>query len=362
MAIKSEVHKHWDDIPVWLQTGERLDGFGQYSKEYFEEGQRLRYLPERFECILDFVEFGSYDGRLVLEIGMGQGCDMAEFANAGAHVIGMDLSLRNCLVAQKRLEVYGLEGGVMNADAEAIPLPNDSVDDIYSFGVLHHTPDMRTGFREVERVLSPGGSLTMMLYRRNWSLWRFQCTYLGWLFLQTVKSDRWKRFYRRIGDLFHIKSFSDDRLLDDYQRVARARKYALQEICAFMTDGPTNPLSQFVTREDITEGFPHLLPEAFYECYLGPVPIVNRVIGSGIRRLLARAFGGFLFFRFRKPVGPDGEAAGRPPFASTGFRSLMVDPVNKAPLTWHDEFVEAENGDRYPVVSGVPVLREEAKC
>ena len=51
---KKDVHQHWNEIPVWFQAGESLAGFEEYSRDYFEESKRLRYRPERFECIRDF--------------------------------------------------------------------------------------------------------------------------------------------------------------------------------------------------------------------------------------------------------------------------------------------------------------------
>jgi ubiquinone/menaquinone biosynthesis C-methylase UbiE len=359
--LKERVHDHWDEIPVWFQAGERLDGLEEYSLDYFERTRQFRYVPERFRCILDFVDFAHFRQRLVLEIGCGQGCDLVEFARAGAHVIGSDLSIRNCLVAQKRLRAYGLSGQLVTLDAESIPFADESVDDIYSFGVLHHTPRMHDAFKEVERVLKPGGSLTMMLYRRSYSLWKWQCTYLGWLFMRTVRSDSWKRFYRWMGEIFRIKSFLTDELLDRYQELARRRTYSREEICAFMTDGPTNPLSQFVDPPDIKRGFPGLVPERFYNCYLGPIPVVNKILPAGFRRLVARWLGGFLFFRLRKPRGNAQVARRAAPPTLDEFRELLVDPVLKRPLRWHDDLAQAENGDCYPIVSGVPLLRTEAR-
>ncbi len=170
LSIKQQVYQQWNEIPEWFQAGEPLDGLETYSRAYFEEGKRLRYRPERFECIRDFVDFPAYKDQLLIEVGTGQGCDLNEFAAAGAHVIGADLSQRNCLVAQQRLETYGRQGHFVNVDAESIPLCDNAVDHVYSFGVLHHTPDMFGAFQEVARIVKPGGTVTMMLYRKNWSL------------------------------------------------------------------------------------------------------------------------------------------------------------------------------------------------
>ena len=40
---------------------------------------------------------------------------------------------------------------------------------MYSWGVLHHTPNLQAALDEATRVLAPGGELKLMLYhRRSW--------------------------------------------------------------------------------------------------------------------------------------------------------------------------------------------------
>jgi len=112
--------------------------------------------------------FAGFDanGRRVLEVGVGMGADHAEWARSGAKLAGVDFSPRAVEWTAQRLAAEALPHGLAVADAERLPFPDDSFDLVYSWGVLHHTPDTAAAFREVHRVLRPGGELRAMIYHR----------------------------------------------------------------------------------------------------------------------------------------------------------------------------------------------------
>jgi len=47
------------------------------------------------------------------------------------------------------------------ADAEALPYPDDSFDLLLGHAVIHHLPNLDTSFKEMARVLRPGGRLVL---------------------------------------------------------------------------------------------------------------------------------------------------------------------------------------------------------
>lgn len=150
---KHEVRDFWEREAC----GERY-GAAQDQKRYALE-------PE----IIPFASFASGKGKRVLEIGVGMGADFVRWAGAGADATGVDLTERAVSLTQRRLAERELSGVVEVADAERLPFPDNRFDIVYSWGVLHHTPQPELAFREAVRVLAPGGQLRVMVYhRRSW--------------------------------------------------------------------------------------------------------------------------------------------------------------------------------------------------
>ncbi len=167
--LKRRVQEFWDETPCGSKHAEAPEG----SRAFFEQVERRRYELEPF--IPAYADFESARGETVLEVGVGLGTDLVRFARAGALVTGVDFSERAVELVRRRLEFEGLEGEVLVADAESLPFADSSFDRVYSWGVLHHTPDTAAAVAEAARVLRPGGKLCVMLYgRRSWvgfALW-----------------------------------------------------------------------------------------------------------------------------------------------------------------------------------------------
>lgn len=105
-------------------------------------------------------------GLAVLDVGCGQGIDLARYARNGAQVTGVDLTPRHVELARSHLRAFGLDGEVLRGDAEALPFRDDVFDRVSSNGVLHHTPNLDAALREIRRVLRPSGLATIVVYNR----------------------------------------------------------------------------------------------------------------------------------------------------------------------------------------------------
>jgi SAM-dependent methyltransferase len=175
--VKNGVREFWDVRPCGAKHAQAAEG----TPEFFAAVERTRYQLEPF--IEDYARFRDAKDERVLEIGVGLGTDLARFAGAGAEVTGVDLSPKSVRLARRRLTLAELDGEVLQADAEQLPFPDASFDRVYSWGVLHHTPDTQAAVKEAIRVLRPGGELCVMLYgRRSWvafGLWARHGLLLG---------------------------------------------------------------------------------------------------------------------------------------------------------------------------------------
>lgn len=102
-------------------------------------------------------------GDHVLDIGSGSGTDAlicARLAGPTGRVFGLDMTaeMRNKLqTAATAARVSNIEA--LDGDAEAIPLPDESIDVVTSNGVLNLVPDKPRAMAEIYRVLKPGGRL-----------------------------------------------------------------------------------------------------------------------------------------------------------------------------------------------------------
>lgn len=82
-------------------------------------------------------------------------------------MVGIDLTQRAVEHTQKRFETFNLSSDLRVADAEELPFDEGTFDLVYSWGVLHHSPDTPKAIDEVCRVLKPGGAAKIMIYHKS---------------------------------------------------------------------------------------------------------------------------------------------------------------------------------------------------
>jgi SAM-dependent methyltransferase len=97
----------------------------------------------------------------VLDIGSGAGTDTliaSTLVGSAGRVCGLDMTPAMRAKLDRNIAAMGADNvTVLEGNAEAIPLPDASVDVVTSNGVLNLVPDKARAFAEIVRVLKPGG-------------------------------------------------------------------------------------------------------------------------------------------------------------------------------------------------------------
>lgn len=226
--LKAEIEQYWNERPCGdvYATGEGMRG-------RLQSQAAVRYSLEPY--IERFARFHEAAGEDVLEIGVGMGADHARFASVQPrYLAGVDLTPRAVEWTRARLTAYGLSSDLRIADAEKLPFADDTFSLVYSWGVLHHTPDTQRAIREVSRVLKPGGSARVMVYNR-----RSITGYLLWLRYGLLTG----RPLRRLDDIYYHHLESEG-----------TKAYSPEEVRTFFSDFDCVRVQTEVSFADMLKG------------------------------------------------------------------------------------------------------------
>jgi len=155
-----------------LPTGVRVKGL--MDKNVIKVGYLLEQAVEQkadFElwlregCGPALAAAGLQKGEIVLDLGCGQGVETmlaAEQVGATGLVYGLDSDAEVLASAARRAaNAYCQNVHFMTGQAEAIPLPDASIDAVFSNCVLDLVPNKKAAFIEIWRVLKPGGRIAL---------------------------------------------------------------------------------------------------------------------------------------------------------------------------------------------------------
>lgn len=160
----NKVQEFWDKNPCNIRHSPSKVG----TKKYFDEVEKRKYFVEPH--IPKFAQFSNWKGKKVLEIGCGIGTDTINFARAGAKVTAVELSKNSLNLAERRAKVYGfgrkIKFYLANAEELSKAVPIQPYDLIYSFGVIHHTPDPQKAISEIKKYCHKKTEVRIMIYHR----------------------------------------------------------------------------------------------------------------------------------------------------------------------------------------------------
>jgi len=164
-----DVKSFWQNNPLF--TGESSHEPG--SKEFFEEHKEVYYddvFAGEFEANRFLPDDLSESKCLDLGCGVGFWTIEIQKQRPAKSFYSADLTEAAIETTKQRLEIYELHSELSVQNAEQLQYEDNSFDFVNCQGVIHHTVNPENAFREIGRVLRPGGKASLSVYYKNFFL------------------------------------------------------------------------------------------------------------------------------------------------------------------------------------------------
>lgn len=234
-------------------------------RSYSYQWRKFRQMfPEWEQVFLDSITPVTRDffpGKVGLDAGCGFGRSLFYAATYGAEMIGLDLS--EAIEAARENTAPLDRVHLVQGDIFHPPVRRQSLDFVYSIGVLHHLPDPKGGFLTLSRLLKPGAPMFIWVYLRNrgrqiavFTAMRAVTTRMPLRVLNLVTlalaAGQWLLWIAAYRGLKRFVSTS--RLVDRIPFTLYAR-YPFRVLHTDWFDGLSVPLQRYYRREEIAEWY-----------------------------------------------------------------------------------------------------------
>jgi SAM-dependent methyltransferase len=265
---EAQVQAFWGAHPCGEQFVAGADDVGYET--FFEQYDRFRY--ERESHIPACLDDVAFEGRKVLEIGLGLGADSEQIIRRGGQWTGIDLTTESVDRVRTRLDLRHLPyDAVTQGTVLELPFADGSFDVVFSHGVLHHVPDIVRAQTEVARVLRPGGEAVVMLYAKyslNYLVSVGIVRRVGLIAMYALR-----RAGLRFGGIY-------GRHVENARHAGLGRYLSMSTFVHRNTDGPDNPYSKVYSLADVRRDFPSFRIERAHKEFMHAPPLP--VAGLGL--------------------------------------------------------------------------------
>ena len=286
------VRTFWNANPCQSDLSQAND-----RRRYFEEISEKRYQGREWH-VPAVAKFDAYRGKSVVEIGCSIATDGLEFARHGADYNGVDLTPHSIELARERFGLFGVAGRFVAVNAEEkLPFADGTFDHAYSFGVIHHSPQPAKIVSEIQRVLKPGGTFTVMLYNRASINY-----YLEIMFLRKIS--RWflrPKFMPRV--VATLTGFDRWKLEGHREIMIKQGRLTKQQWISMNTDGPYCPLADVYNHREaalLFKDFSNVRQEV-WEFNRDHWSFLGKLIPVGLERWIGRHWGWHRMIYGEKP-------------------------------------------------------------
>lgn len=172
MSDKQRTHS----IPTTAEVGQYYDTMGHFFQTLWGNSIHFGYWPDPTDNAVSMAqaqafftdvliaEIQAQAGQRVLDVGCGTGQPAIQLAQtSGAHVTGITVSTSQIEAARQRATDAGMAQQVQFelVNAMELPYPDASFDGAWAFESIFHVPSRVQVFREMARVVRPGGRVVV---------------------------------------------------------------------------------------------------------------------------------------------------------------------------------------------------------
>jgi ubiquinone/menaquinone biosynthesis C-methylase UbiE len=155
---------------------DKIETFDSWAQDYYEPSA-LRYYDAAIARMVKVL--APSPGSTVLDAGCGTGVHSIRVARLGHRMKAVDISDVVLQTARRNAQQAGVDDKIdfEQADLTKLQFADSTFENIFSWGVIIHIPEIDQAIRELVRVLQPGGRLALQI--TNSRAWDYSIETLG---------------------------------------------------------------------------------------------------------------------------------------------------------------------------------------
>lgn len=155
--------------------------FGKNWQGYVQHALTTANIQQAREAFRMLYAGIDFQGKTFLDIGFGQGLALFFAQELGASVSGIDIDADNLVSCQYTAKLFPEQvfpciqvASILDTAFIQDQLQHEQFDIVHSWGVLHHTGNMRQALHNTMQLVKSEGYLIISIYNKHWSspLWR----------------------------------------------------------------------------------------------------------------------------------------------------------------------------------------------